>query len=194
MKYSRPIAAAAAACCIITMAGCAKDTMTERPSTTKESTVSVSEAVTSEQDTWQLSDNQSVAAFAESYNAAQSDTACQLADGYKIYYSKDKDVYYIISKGPDLSVRLDTDGNVISAAAYNEEDISNQLTVSNAIMTVLWNRDYIPEESKEEMAKIQTEVNRMQSIVAQKQSEIGAAEAAAKTTSPDMTQHIPGAK
>ena len=115
--------------------------------------------------------NDNINAFIAKYNQNQTDESLRVADGYNINYDEQKGVYYVVSNKANLTLRLNEDGNVVSAALTDTDDITKQLAVSNVIIDMLWSDDFIPEEQQKQMEEIRKQAEMMQQIITEKTEE-----------------------
>ena len=168
--------------------GCATNKMPEKePVSTKISEEGEKQSANNATDSLKDVENDKIEAFVSEYNKNQTDESLQVADEYNIYYDEQKGVYYVKSDKASLTIRLDEDGEVISAALTNTDDITKQLAVSNVLLDMFWGREYVPEEQQEKMDEIREQAERMQDIIAEKTEEFEKSKTELNTNLPEAT-------
>lgn len=107
---------------------------------------------------------EAITEFVKTYNEKQSVPECRVPDFYKVYLKND--AYHITDEKGNgiLSIKLDSNGDFLSAAAIGSDSERNILA-SIAIMDSLKDGEFIPIEAKEEIQEIYRKIKETESAI-----------------------------
>lgn len=173
----------------LSFASCTSSKIPERE-TIPQKEITESQTDNQAKENLQKIENEKISAFVNEYNSKQTYKALQVADDYNIYLDQSKGIYYIKSGTVDLTIRTNADGEVISAANTGNDDIEQQLAVSNVIIDLLWNKDIVTEEQRQKINEIYEQAEKMKEIIVEKTCKFESNNGELNTSLPEATLPI----
>ena len=107
--------------------------------------------------------NQAIKSFIAKYNAAQTNPALRISNDYKVSYNDFSKGYIISSDNINLSVHLDSNGDVLFAGVAGNANlpVEQEIEVALAVFKLVSGEKHIPQEVVDYMNKVKSKAEEL---------------------------------